>query len=161
MSTSQYEYENSDMYMGKHKKSSAMKVLEYAKMFKNQGMTQDQVAKHVKNSHIPSTSNNLEYRDLKNFNWINEQMNNDKKPSSKLERPCTRGGDIRGLDFSFIDPNKNNDLIQDGSYFDRPVTRSKPRRPVSRQLRLNKRVHNLKGNRADSESFRGMNDLGE
>jgi hypothetical protein len=68
---------------------------------------------------------------------------------------------MRGLDFSFIEPNKNDDLAQDGSYFDRPVTRSKPRRPVSRQLRLNKRVNNLKGNRADSESFRGMGDLGE
>lgn len=161
INASQYEYENSDMVMGKHKKSSAMKVLEYAKMFKNQGLSQEQVASQAKNSQVPSTSNNLEYRDLKNFNWINEKMNNEKKPPSKLDRPCTRGGDMRGLDFSFIEPNKNNDLIQDGSYFDRPVTRSKPRRPVSRQLRLNKRAHNLKGNHAESESFRGMSDLGE
>lgn len=34
------------------------------------------------------------------------------------------------------------------------MTRSKPRRPVSRQVRLNKRVHHIKGGRGDSESFR-------
>lgn len=68
---------------------------------------------------------------------------------------------MRGLDLSFIEQNKGNDLVEDGSYFDRPVTRSKPRRPVSRQLRLNKRVNNIKGNRAESESFRGMGELGD
>jgi hypothetical protein len=40
-SASQYDYEGTDMCMGK-KKSSAMKVLEYAKMFKNQGLTSEQ-----------------------------------------------------------------------------------------------------------------------
>lgn len=65
----------------------------------------------------------------------------------------------RGLDFSFIQKDANNDLIGEGSYFDRPVTRSKPRRPVSRQVRLNKRVNNLRGGKMDSESYRG--DLGD
>ena len=91
---------------------------------------------------------------MTNFKIIN-------KPHGKLERPWTRGGDVRGLDFSFIDKNSNQDLFKDESYFDRPVTRSKLRRPVSRQLRLNKRVNNLKCNKGDWESFRGMGDLGK
>ena len=51
------------------------------------------------------------------------------------------------------------DLDTEGSYFERPVTRSKPRRPVSRQVRLNKRVNNPREVNLDSESFRG--DIGE
>jgi len=114
-----------------------------------------------KNPNIPSNKNNLEYRDLKNFNWIKEKLQNDRIPIQKLERPLTRGGEQRGLDFSFIEKSTNQDFNADGSYFDRPITRSKPRRPVSRQVRLNKRVNNLRGTRADSESFRGSGELGD
>lgn len=114
----------------------------------------------MKNSALPITGNNLEYRDLKNFNWIKDQLGADTtKP--KYDRPCTRGGEKRGLDFSFVDKSNNQDLVDDGSYFDRPITRSKPRRPISRQVRLNKRVNNLRGERVDSESQRGLGDLGD
>lgn len=115
----------------------------------------------TKNSGFPVTGNNLEYRDLKNFNWIKDKLNPEPKVTQKLERPCTRGGEKRGLDFSFIDKDNNNDLAAEGSYFDRPVTRSKPRRPVSRQVRLNKRVNNLRVGRVDSESYRGGGELGD
>ena len=53
----------------------------------------------------------------------------------------------------------HQDSNEEGSYFDRPVTRSKPRRPVSRQVRLNKRVHNWRDEGLDSESYR--EELGE
>lgn len=115
------------------------------------------------------TGNNLEYRDLKNFNWIKEKLNNDAKSIHKLERPWTRSGEKRGLDFSFIEKDTHHDLIAEGSYFEgswgntnlneRPVNRNKQRRPVSRQVRLNKRVNHLRGGRIDSDSYRG--DMGD
>lgn len=168
-SSSIYDNENTDTCMGK-KKSSAMEVMEFAKIFKNKGEEKgnydnafgtDMNNHRAKNPCPPLTGNNLEYRDLKNFNWIKGQMNNDHKPQQKPERPWTRGGEKRGLDFSFIEQDNRNDLVEEGSYFDRPVTRSKPRRPVSRQVRLNKRVNYIRGGRSDSESFRGNDELGE
>lgn len=114
----------------------------------------------MKNTGLPISSNNLEYRDLKNFNWIKDQLRDDSQKHHKYERPCTRGGEKQGLDFSFIDKNANQDLVGDGSYFDRPITRSKPRRPVSRQVRLSKKVNDSRG-RGESESHRGMGELGE
>lgn len=41
----------------------------------------------AKNSGLPVTGNNLEYRDLKNFNWIKEQLNPESKVAQKLDRP--------------------------------------------------------------------------
>ncbi len=55
-----------------------------------------------KPSGLPTTENNMEYRNLKSFNWIADKLGNDTRSQQKLERPCTRGGDSRGLDFSFI-----------------------------------------------------------
>jgi hypothetical protein len=166
-STSVYDIETSDGWMGK-KKSSAMEVMEFAKIFRNKGEDSPNYGGGLsaelfngrKTNCIPSTGNNLEYRDLKNFNWIKEQFNSDSKFA---QRPWTRGGEKRGMDFSFIETKNTNhlDLIEEGSYLDRPVTRSKPRRPVSRQVRLNKRVHNVRAVRGDSESYRGQGDLGD
>jgi len=153
-----------------NKKSAAMEVMEFAKIFRNKGedsptysggLATDLQNNRAKNKCLPTTGNNLEYRDLKNFHWIKDQFNSDNMHYKKLERPCTRGGEKRGLDLSFIEKDHNQqDLIGEGSYFDRPVTRSKPQRPVSRQVRLNKRVHNLRGPRIESESYRGLGDLG-
>lgn len=154
--------------MGK-KKTSAMEVMDFAKIFKNKGEESgsnnafsNEMNKHrSKNPCLPITKNNVEYRDLKSFNWIKNQLDNDPKPDHKLERPVTRGGEKRGLDFSFVEQDNRNDLVEEGSYFDRPATRSKPRRPVSRQVRLNKRVNYIRGGRSDSESYRGSDELGE
>lgn len=163
-----YDIDSSDICLGK-KKSSAMEVMEFAKMFKNKGeespsYTKGPIAElyngRAKNTALPISSNNLEYRDLKNFNWIKDQLRDDSQKHHKYDRPCTRGGEKQGLDFSFIDKNNNQDLAGDASYFDRPVTRSKPRRPVSRQVRLSKKVNDSRG-RGESESQRGMGELGE
>jgi hypothetical protein len=163
-----YDNDETDTCMGK-KKTSAMEVMDFAKIFKNKGEESgsnnafsNEMNKHrSKNPCPPITKNNAEYRDLKSFNWIKNQMDNDPKPDHKLERPVTRGGEKRGLDFSFVEQDNRNDLVEEGSYFDRPATRSKPRRPVSRQVRLNKRVNYIRGGRSDSESYRGSDELGE
>lgn len=81
--------------MGK-KKSSAMEVMEFAKMFKNKGEESPNFSKGLgnefnlrggKNPPLPLTKNNLEYRDLKNFNWIKDQMNNELRRNQKFDRP--------------------------------------------------------------------------
>ena len=126
----------------------------------NKGLISELYNGRVKNAGLPISGNNLEYRDLKNFNWIKEQLRDDSQKHQKFERPCTRGGEKQGLDFSFIEKGANQDLAGDGSYFDRPVTRSKPRRPVSRQVRLSKKVNDSRG-RGESESHRGNGELGE
>lgn len=166
-SASVHDNDGDDLFLGK-KKTSAMNVLEFAKVFKNKGEDSPVYNKGISNELYNgrknpglTSNNNIDYRDLKNYNWIKDKLQNEVKPVQKLERPCTRGGDQRGLDFSFIDKPSNEDFPTDGSYFDRPVTRSKPRRPASRQVRLNKRVNNLRGTRGDSESFRGGGELGE
>ena len=92
---------------------------------------------------------------MKNFNWIKDQIGNDQSKNKKLERPCTRGGEQRGQDFSFVEKETPKDFTGESSYLDRPGTRSKPRRPASRQVRLNKRVNHIRGVRVDSESYRG------
>lgn len=94
-STSVYDAGPKDTCLGK-KKSSAMEVMEFAKMFKNKGEDSPSFNKglanelkngRTKNSGIPLTGNNLEYRDLKNFNWIKDQMNQDVRPVPKFDRP--------------------------------------------------------------------------
>lgn len=53
----------------------------------NKGFASEFKIGRTKNSGIPVTGNNLEYRDLKNFNWIKDKMNQDVRPVPKFERP--------------------------------------------------------------------------
>jgi len=42
---------------------------------------------NTKPNALPATGSNLEYRNLKNFNWIKDKMGNDLASHQKLERP--------------------------------------------------------------------------
>ena len=72
----------------------------------------------MRNSEVSNIGSNLKYANLKNYNWINEQLQDNSVNYQNYGRPGTRGG-RHEMESSFQEKNMNQDLVWDRSYFDR------------------------------------------
>ena len=101
-------------------KSSAMEVLEFAKMFKHKGADSPIYNNWVGNiynnqtrsSEMTNFWSNQKYTNLKNYNWIKEHLGDNSVEFQTYDRPGTRGG-RHEMESSFQEKNMNQDLIWD------------------------------------------------
>ena len=71
-----------------------------------------------RSSEMSNSGNNLKYTNLKNYNWIKEQIGENSMSYQNYGRPWGRGGK-QDLDSSFQERSCHQDLAGDRSYFDR------------------------------------------